>query len=83
MSHEQSDLLYQAFLESSSVLGISAMRALIEELQRQGIDLHNTTLEKLAVGLREAIGDDAATLIMAKIVKKLDDITYSTKNKKR
>ena len=83
MRDDQHELLYRAFFESTAVLGVSARQALIEDLSQQGIDLHKTTVEELAVDLRRLLDNDSAALIIGKIVQKLDDWVFVNKNKKQ
>ena len=72
MPDDQSKLIRQAFADTISVLGEQGARALIEDLERQGIDINNLTLEKLAVGLRNMLGNETADIIMQEIILRLD-----------
>jgi hypothetical protein len=54
---DHSELIYQAFAASIEVLGERACRALMEDLQRLGVHLDSVTLERLAAGLRDVMGE--------------------------
>ena len=78
MRNERSELIREAFMDSIAVLGERACRALVEDLQRIGVFMHNISLDRLSAGLRDMLGDEAADIILQEVMLKLDKI-YSSK----
>ena len=76
VSNDYSAALRQAFLESIDVLGKRTCRALIEDLQRYRVFLYdqNLSIENLARGLRELVGEKSAQLLLERVYIKLDEM---------
>ena len=76
MSNDYSVALRQAFLESIDILGKRTCRALIEDLQRYRVFLYdqNLSLEHLARGLKELVGEQSAEMLLERVVIKLDEL---------
>ena len=72
LQDDLSTLIRQALAASIEVLGERGSRALIEDLQRHGIFMDNLALEKLMMGLRDVLGDEAAEIIMQEVLVRLD-----------
>jgi hypothetical protein len=69
-------VLRQTFLESVDILGKRTCRVLIKDLQRYRVFLYdqNLSLEHLARGLREMIGEQSAEMLLERVVIKLDEL---------
>jgi hypothetical protein len=79
LQDDRAELISRAFAASIEVLGERACRALVEDLQRHGVYLDNVTLERLAAGLRNVMGDEATDLIMQEVFLRLDEMHSSQK----
>jgi hypothetical protein len=79
LHYDRTELISQAFAASIEVLGERACRALVKDLQRHGVHLDNVTLERLAAGLRNVMGDEATDLIMQEVFIRLDKMSSARK----
>jgi hypothetical protein len=73
-------MIVQAFANAISPLGENAARQMFVDLLRNGVFLGdpNLTLEKLSTGVYSLFNDDAAHLILERVVIELDSM-YSSK----
>lgn len=81
MSNDFVTVLRRAFLESIAILGERSSRALIEDLRRYRVFLYDQSLslENLARGLAELVGEETAELILERVIIKLDELHSSRK----
>ena len=73
----ESRYIRQAFESTISVLGERAAKAIIEDLDYNGVSMNdpNLSLEKLAHGINIVIGEDGANLIIERLLLQLDELS--------
>ena len=83
MSKRRSELISQAFEAAVEVLGERSKRSLIEDLNYHNVDLNDPelNLQKLMNALKEILREEAAEMLIERMLIKLDE-TESRGNRK-
>ena len=83
MSKHRSELISQAFEAAVEVLGERSKRSLIEDLNYHNVDLNDPelNLQKLMNALKEILREEAAEMLIERMLIKLDE-TESRGNRK-
>lgn len=76
MSKHRSELISQAFEAAVEVLGERSKRSLIEDLNYHNVDLNDPelNLQKLMNALKEILREEAAEMLIERMLIKLDEI---------
>ena len=76
MSKRRSELISQAFEAALEVLGERSKRSLIEDLNYHNVDLNDPelNLQKLMNALKEILREEAAEMLIERMLIKLDEI---------
>ena len=76
MSKHRSELISQAFEAAVEVLGERSKRSLIEDLNYHNVDLNDPelNLQKLMNALKEILHEEAAEMLVERMLIKLDEI---------
>ena len=76
MSERRSELISQAFEAAVEVLGERSKRSLIEDLNYHNVDLNDPelNLQKLMNALKEILREEAAEMLIERMLIKLDEI---------
>ena len=76
MSKRRSELISQAFEAAVEVLGERSKRSLIEDLNYHNVDLNDPelNLQKLMNALKEILREEAAEMLIERMLIKLDEI---------
>ena len=76
MSKHRSELISQAFEAALEVLGERSKRSLIEDLNYHNVDLNDPelNLQKLMNALKEILREEAAEMLIERMLIKLDEI---------
>jgi hypothetical protein len=76
LSKHRSELIRQAFESAVGVLGERSKQLLIEDLKYNGVYLNDPELDlqKLMKALKEILREEAAEMIIERIMIKLDEI---------
>jgi len=76
LSKHRSELISQAFEAAVEVLGERSKRSLIEDLNYHNVDLNDPelNLQKLMNALKEILREEAAEMLIERMLIKLDEI---------
>jgi len=76
LSERRSELISQAFEAAVEVLGERSKRSLIEDLNYHNVDLNDPelNLQKLMNALKEILREEAAEMLIERMLIKLDEI---------
>jgi len=76
LSKHRSELISQAFEAALEVLGERSKRSLIEDLNYHNVDLNDPelNLQKLMNALKEILREEAAEMLIERMLIKLDEI---------
>jgi len=76
LSKRRSELISQAFEAAVEVLGERSKRSLIEDLNYHNVDLNDPelNLQKLMNALKEILREEAAEMLIERMLIKLDEI---------
>jgi len=76
LSKDRSELIRQAFEAAVEVLGERSKRSLIEDLNYHNVDLNDPelNLQKLMNALKEILREEAAEMLIERMLIKLDEI---------